>query len=72
MLDVLEAIARQKKGPPIPLPAFLQSHFPPESRAKEVMKLYEELTRGDDSAKLYLGKEDLRRRIARSRRESAE
>jgi len=72
VLAVFEAIRRQKKGPPILLPAFLQSHPSPESRSKDVLNLYEELTRGGDDVKLYVGKENLRRRIARSRQEYRE
>jgi len=72
VLAVFDAIRRQRKNPPIPLPAFLQSHPPPENRGKEVMSLYEELTRESAGAKLYVGKENLRRRIARSRKEFPE
>jgi predicted Zn-dependent protease len=72
VLAVFDAIRRQKKGPPIPMPAFLQSHPPPESRRNDVMALYDELTRGNDGVKLYVGRENLRRRTARARQEFPE
>ncbi len=67
MLDVLEAIRRQKKGLTIPLPFFLRSHPAPETRGEDVLKVFKELTGDSPGAKLYLGKENLRRRVALSR-----
>jgi len=72
MLDIFEAIRRQKKNPAIPLPFFLQSHPAPEARGQDVMNLYNELDRDAPDARLYLGKENLRRRIARCRQEYPE
>jgi hypothetical protein len=36
------------------------------------MALYDELTRGNDGVKLYVGRENLRRRTARARQEFPE
>ena len=53
----------------IALPPFLQSHPDPASRRKAVLDAYEELQRQRPADRLYVGKENLRRRVARSRRE---
>ena len=57
---------------PTALPSFLRSHAAPGDRHKAVMKLYEELQGQTPKEKLYVGKENLRRRIARSRQEFAQ
>lgn len=51
------------------VPAFLQSHPPAASRQAAVLKLYEELQQRAPKEKLYVGRENLRLRIARCRRE---
>ncbi len=56
----------------IPLPPFLQSHPAPADRHKAIMELYEELQRDASKEGLYVGKENLRRRIPRSRQRFAE
>jgi len=67
-LDLQE---RQGAGP-MALPSFLRSHAAPGDRHKAVMKLYEELQRETPKERLYVGKENLRRRVARSRQEFAQ
>ncbi|OHB69817.1 MAG: hypothetical protein A2V70_14790 [Planctomycetes bacterium RBG_13_63_9] len=52
----------------LPIPSFLQTHPAPEDRNAEIVKLYGELQHAEPSAKLYIGKENLRRRVARVRR----
>ncbi len=52
-------------GKGLPLPAFLQSHPAPGDRSKAVLDLYEELQRQQPKPRLYVGKENLRRRIPR-------
>jgi len=54
------------------LPPFLQSHPPPAERREAILKLYEQLQQQDPKEKLYVGRENLRRRIARSRKPFAE
>lgn len=59
-------------GGPMPVASFLRSHAAPGDRHRAIMKLYEELERQTPKQKLYVGRENLRRRIARSRQEFAE
>ena len=58
----------QRRFPPVPVPDFLQSHPDPERRAKAILDEYEKLQQADPKPRLYVGEENLRRRIARSRR----
>jgi len=57
-----------RQGPPVPMPDFLQSHPDPERRAKAIVDEYGRLQEADPKPRLYVGEENLRRRIARSRR----
>jgi predicted Zn-dependent protease len=54
--------------PRLALPWFLQSHPPPEERHQAVMAVYHQLQEQNPNAALYLGRENLRTRTARSRR----
>ena len=56
------------KGPRLALPWFLQSHPPPEERHQAVMAVYQQLQQENPNAALYVGRENLRTRTARSRR----
>jgi predicted Zn-dependent protease len=56
-------IGKRQGGQPVPVPSFLQSHPAPGDRHKAVMELYDELQRKDPKPGLYVGKENLRRRI---------
>jgi predicted Zn-dependent protease len=53
----------------VPMPWFLQSHPAPEDRSEAVTALYEELQQDQPNEALYVGRENLRTRTARSRRE---
>lgn len=57
-----------QKRAAVPLPMFLQSHPDPDRRAKAVLELYDELQNRDPKDNLYLGKENLKRRVARSQK----
>lgn len=50
------------------IPSFLRSHPAPEGRHKAIMELYRELQEAEPKEKLYIGRENLRRRVARVRR----
>jgi predicted Zn-dependent protease len=54
------------------MPAFLRSHPDSKSRYQAIMKFYDELEEANPNDRLYVGKENLRRRIARSHRKFAE
>lgn len=54
------------------LPAFLRSHPAPEGRHRAIMDLYDKLRQEKPQPKLYIGKENLRRRITRAQREFKE
>ena len=59
--------AARRKGVAALLPSFLQSHPDPEVRNQALLKLYDELEQREPKPQLYLGKENLRRRIPRTR-----
>lgn len=63
---------QRRNGPRVPMPAFLESHPAPAERHRAIVDLYEQLQRTDPRDGLYVGKENLRRRVARHRREFAE
>ncbi|MBN2474347.1 MAG: M48 family metalloprotease [Pirellulales bacterium] len=52
---------------PIPMPTFLRSHPPPEGRHRQILSVYAKLKRTQPTAALYIGQENLRRRVARVR-----
>lgn len=55
-----------------PMPWFLKSHPDPLSRHREVTAVYERLQQENPRESLYVGRENLRRRIPRSKREFAD
>jgi predicted Zn-dependent protease len=61
-----------ERRPGIPLPGFLKSHPAPLDRSRAVMSLYAELQQTNAKEDLYIGTENLRRRVARVRREFPE
>ena len=65
MARLLLEIRQRQGGQPVPLPSFLESHPAPGDRHKAVMEVYEELHRKDPKQGLYVGKENLRQRVAR-------
>ena len=54
-----------KQTPSLPLPAFLRSHPVSQDRVNALAELYAELQKQDPKDKLYIGRENLRRRIPR-------
>ena len=60
------------KNLPIPLPSFLQSHPAPEGRHQAIMELYDKLQQEKPRQKLYVGRENLRRRMPRAQQEFKE
>jgi len=68
MGELFLKLRRQRPENPIPLPSFMQSHPPAEDRHREILAVYEKLQQAEPNAKPYIGRENLRRQIARSRR----
>ncbi len=60
------------KNQPVPVFSFLQTHPAPENRHRAIMELYEKLRLEKPQQKLYVGKENLRRRVTRARQEFKE
>ncbi|MHC4178159.1 MAG: M48 family metalloprotease [Planctomycetota bacterium] len=54
------------------LPAFLRTHPAPEGRHQAIMELYKKLQQEKPNQRLYIGKENLRRRVTRTRQEFKE
>jgi predicted Zn-dependent protease len=67
----LMVAARQKAPQPAPC-AFLRSHPDAESRHKAIVKVYNDQQQADPKTHLYVGKENLRVRIAKSKHEFPE
>jgi predicted Zn-dependent protease len=72
MARLFENLQRRQAADRIPLPDFLRSHPLPLDRHGAIMGLYQELQREQPSQDLYVGRENLRRRVAHVRRESSE
>jgi predicted Zn-dependent protease len=71
MVRVIARIAEREKQQPFVLPSIFRSHPPPDERRKAVLDLYEELQKAEPKEHLYIGKENLRRRISRKEQEFA-
>jgi len=56
----------------LPLPGFLRSHPVSAERVETLRELYAQLQKEDPKAKLYVGRENLRRRITRAEKEIVE
>ena len=70
MLRVIAKIGQKEKDQPLAmLPSYFRTHPPAEERTKAVQELYEELQKATPNEKLYIGKENLRRRITREEKE---
>ena len=63
----------QRDGqPPVRLPAFFRSHPYHRDRGKAIDRAYAELRMAQPNADLYVGRENLRRRVTRAHRKFAE
>jgi len=71
MVRVITKIGERETNQPLVMPSIFRSHPPADERRKAVLDLYEELQKGNPNEHLYIGKENIRRRIARSQREYA-
>jgi beta-barrel assembly-enhancing protease len=70
MVRVIAKIGAREKNQPVGfLPSYFRTHPPAEERTKAVQGLYDELQKNSPSEHLYIGKENLRRRITREERE---
>ncbi len=72
MAKLFLLVGKQQKKQGGPVPTFFQSHPEPQSRHDAVMKVYEERQQAAPNNALYVGKENLRLRVARSHRKFAE
>ena len=72
MAKLFLQVGQKQKNQRGQVPTFFQSHPDPQSRHDAVMKVYEERQKAAPNNALYVGKENLRLRVARSRREIAE
>jgi predicted Zn-dependent protease len=72
MARLLLSLQKRHQGLPFPMPEFLRSHPMPHQRHGAIMQLYEELARTEPREDLYVGKENLRLRVARQQREFPE
>jgi predicted Zn-dependent protease len=68
MAKLLSA-AQQKRPPRIPMPEFLQSHPAADERCRAILELYDRLQRDAPNPRLYLGTENLRRKVAWKQRQ---
>jgi predicted Zn-dependent protease len=62
-------LGKRRNNSPRLLPEFLRSHPAPEGRHQAIMELYDQLQQEQPKKKLYIGKENLRRRMPRAQRE---
>ncbi len=70
MMRVIATIGRKEKNQPTAfLPSYFRTHPPAEQRNKAVQELYEELQQTAPNEQLYIGEENLRRRITRAEKE---
>jgi len=72
MAKLFLLVGQRQKNQRIPMPAFFQSHPDQKSRHDAIMKQYAELEQAAPNNALYVGKENLRVRTARSKRKFAE
>ncbi len=69
MARLFLSLEARHQGPAFPMPEFLRSHPMPRQRHAAIMQVYEELARTEPKDDLYVGKENLRLRVPRARRE---
>ena len=66
MVRVIDKIGEGEKKRPIAVPSILRSHPPSAERRKAVLALYDKLQNAKPNDHLYIGKENLRRRVTRA------
>lgn len=69
---VFRKFSEQEQQHALPLPTFFRTHPYPEERSKAIQTRYEELQRTEPKETVYVGRENLRRRIARQRQQFPE
>ncbi len=72
MAKLFLLVGQRQKNQRVPMPTFFQSHPEPKSRHDAVMKLYAERQQAAPNNALYVGKQNLRLRVARSHHKFAE
>jgi predicted Zn-dependent protease len=69
MVWVIAKIGEREKDQPAAAPAAFRSHPPSEERRKAVMDLYAKLQKENPKDRLYIGKENISRRVTRQQKE---
>jgi predicted Zn-dependent protease len=72
MVRVFAKIGEREKNQPLAVPSFFRSHPPSKERRKAVLVLYGELQKDKPNDHLYIGKDNLRRRVTRAEAEFAQ
>lgn len=72
MARVFRKFREQEQRHSLPLPTFFRTHPYPADRAKAIQVRYEELQRTEPRDELSIGRENLRRRVARQRQQFPE
>jgi predicted Zn-dependent protease len=72
LTDVYAAFEKHGLDAPDFLPAFLRTHPPSAERRENLQTVFAQLHKGKAADKLYLGRENLQRRLTRQQREFAE
>jgi Zn-dependent protease with chaperone function len=70
--ELLLKLQARNPGLPAAMPAFLRSHPAPADRHRAVLEVYERLRATAPDARLYIGRENLRRRVTRAQHEFPE
>jgi beta-barrel assembly-enhancing protease len=72
MARVLAKIAQREQNLPAMMPSMFRSHPPADERRQALSDEYEKLQKENPKVRLYVGKENLKRRVARSQQEFAQ
>jgi predicted Zn-dependent protease len=72
MAELLLRLGKRDWKQPFPIPSFLRTHPVAQDRHRTILQLYEKLQQAEPKEELYIGRENLRRRVARHRRRFGE
>jgi predicted Zn-dependent protease len=72
LADLFLRLDRRQQNPKFPVPAMFRSHPVNEARRQAVLSVYDGLARDGGEQPLYVGVENLRRRVPRSKQEFPE
>ena len=72
LAQLFQRLARSRRGKTADVPGFLLTHPRNDDRRRAILAVYRELSRTEPQARLYVGRENLRRRVTKAQREFAE